>query len=327
VTNPDWKKLPASDDLSKFVPATAMQKGEGGKVKLLCFVTVQGLMDRCKVLSEYPTGIGLGAAALRVTQFFTMTPRMLDGVPTGNAEVVIPIAFDIPHNAGGGGGQTINVLSSVIWTETPTAAEVAAAFPKNVVGKVDQGHVIMRCRFKRDATLRECEAVVELPSSKGFGSAALNLAKYFKADINVYKSLDLLSFSVDVPINFSGATAPAATQITAPVWTRVLDSSTVQDLYPAQAAAAHVATGKAVVSCTVTHSGALTNCQSVREEPPNLGFGEAAVHVAEALALNPWTTQGNPVDGDNIRLPVVFKQAAASPETTSAPPPAPAAKN
>jgi len=312
VTNPNWKKLPSADDLAQFVPSSMTN----GKVKLLCFVTLQGLMDRCRVMSEYPAGSGLGAAALHITQFFLMTPRLLDGVPTANAEVVIPVAFSNPSGqTPGPSGPTLKVLGTVIWAETPTADQVAAAFPKAMTDKVEQGHAIIRCYFRPDGTVHDCDPVVELPPGKGFGSAAVGLAKYFKANINAYGKDQLKGFAVDIPVNFAGPKAPAATEITAPVWTRALDPNAAQYVYPPQAAAAHVATGKGVVACTVNHAGALTNCQVIREEPAGLGFGAVAVQVAQVMALNPWTDQGNPVDGDSIRLPLVFKLPPADAPT------------
>jgi hypothetical protein len=35
-----------------------------------------------------------------------------------------------------------------------------------------------------------------------------------------------------------------------------------------------------------------------------MGFGAAALEIAAVVAMNPWTAQGDPVDGARIRLPL-----------------------
>jgi hypothetical protein len=41
-----------------------------------------------------------------------------------------------------------------------------------------------------------------------------------------------------------------------------------------------------------------------------LGFSHSAVVIADAMAMNPWTDEGGPVDGSSIVLPIRFNLAA-----------------
>ena len=93
-------------------------------------------------------------------------------------------------------------------------------------------------------------------------------------------------------------------------------------LYPPQAVKAAVRTGQAKVVCTVSHEGYLTDCAVVEERPANLGFGDAALQVAAAMQMNPWTSQGSPVDGGRIELPIkmVLPEEPAPAPRAPAPP-------
>jgi protein TonB len=59
----------------------------------------------------------------------------------------------------------------------------------------------------------------------------------------------------------------------------------------------------------------------VSESPADVGFGEAAMRVAAVMRMNPWTSQGAPVDGMKINLPIRLVLPDAPP-----PPAAPPAK-
>ncbi|HWT50695.1 MAG TPA: transcriptional regulator, partial [Caulobacter sp.] len=58
--------------------------------------------------------------------------------------------------------------------------------------------------------------------------------------------------------------------------------------------------------CTVTATGELSACQAVREAPAGLDFGAAAIKAATAMRMNPWTKEGDTVDGLVITVPIAF---------------------
>jgi hypothetical protein len=64
-------------------------------VKLRCVVGDEGRMESCTVEDEDPPGIGVGAAALKVSGKFQM-PAVLNGVSTKGGVVVIPVKMRAP---------------------------------------------------------------------------------------------------------------------------------------------------------------------------------------------------------------------------------------
>jgi TonB family protein len=77
------------------------------------------------------------------------------------------------------------------------------------------------------------------------------------------------------------------------------------DLYP-RAALRQKLEGYAVVGCTLTASYGLKDCQVISESPPDVGFGPAAVRMAQLMIL-PAGDRANARPGAVIRLPIRFK--------------------
>jgi protein TonB len=50
----------------------------------------------CSIIEEAPKGGGFGAAALKMSHLFKMTPKTTDGQSVAGAKVVIPIRFNPP---------------------------------------------------------------------------------------------------------------------------------------------------------------------------------------------------------------------------------------
>ena len=97
------------------------------------------------------------------------------------------------------------------------------------------------------------------------------------------------------------------------IWLTKMNPEYAAKLFPAPAAAAGLKTGVGTVECTIKHDGGLEPCAVVSEQPPGLGFGDAALQIAAVMKMNPWTAQGDPVDGARIRLPVRLELQTAPP--------------
>jgi TonB family protein len=313
VGNPDWLRKPTNNEMLQFYPADA--HGVSGKARIQCTVSTRGLLERCVLDEETPAGHGFGSSALAMTSTFLMRPMTVDGLPVGGGRVTIPISFESAPGADVSGGpvNTIRVMRAAPWMAAPTAQELAAAFPKGAIGKTASAHVVLRCAFRDDGGLRSCDTVSETASDRGFADAARSLTKDFRAYVDPKKD-KLSNLRVDIPFDFRDPSQPApANEVYEPLWLKTINPAYVAQLFPAAAAKAGLRGGKADVVCTVQHDGSLKDCTVVAEQPAGLGFGDAALTVAGVMAMNPWTAEGDPVDGARIRLPVRLELPADAP--------------
>jgi TonB family protein len=335
ITRPDWLTRPNADELGRLYPSWALKRRLGGQAVISCVVNVHGLLEACKIDSESPAGWGFGAAALALAPTFSMRPAMgSDGPVPGT--VRIPIIF---HVAGGyaastdrpatamesayGGGSRLapaksdvsyanhdrNLILHPIWSAAPSFADVAAAYPSAAAGIA--GHVVLQCPVSSDGTLHGCSAVTEQPTGKGFARAADKLTRHFRLSAESMPAKSGDPPYVDVPFHLADPSTSdfKRHRIGAPTWRLALDPTKVAQVYPEAAAAKGITTGRGVAKCAVAVDGSLTACQEMPGEPDGLGFSHSAVVVGQAMAMNPWTDEGGPVDGSEIVLPIRFNLA------------------
>jgi TonB family protein len=302
ITNPDWVRKPTGNDLDNFYPTRSRH---GGRAAIECTVTVRGTLDHCKVVGETPPGEGLGEAALALAPMFMMRPQTVDGAPVGGATVTVPVNF-----TGGIGGESpeqrsVPVARSLPWSASPTAADMASAYPKAALGKGSKGHLVLRCRVTEGHTTDQCDVMSEEPRGRGFGGAAKTLAREFKVSDNGDLMKQYRGLHVDIPFDFRDPQGPAVpVELYDAEWPQGPDLRAAGQIFPAAAAAAGHKTGLGVVDCEVTHLGGLTDCRVVREDPPALGFGPVVLVVAAVMRMNPWNSQGLPVDGARVQVPI-----------------------
>ena len=102
-----------------------------------------------------------------------------------------------------------------------------------------------------------------------------------------------------------GAANAEPSVITNPDWVRRPTGQNVADAYPDRALRAGLS-GRAIVTCSVTLEGALSDCAILNETPPGYGFGAAAMRLTRSFWVRPATRDGKPVAGGKVTLPISF---------------------
>jgi TonB family protein len=313
-SNPQWVRKPSSADLAGVFPTAAVKANQDGRAAIKCDITVEGFLQNCKVVSEDPVGLGFGQAGLQLAPQFRMSPKIRGGKAM-TSQITVPIVWAGLSNGGlRPTGQSL--VMDPPWLAAPTTAEVAAAWPAEA-GALPSGQAVLRCDLNKAGGLTSCDVISENPKGKGFGKAAKTLSKTFKVSFGASKSLD--DYKIDVPFRFRNPATPDTRKLTKPNWIRTLSPEGMADIYPAAAIKAGVKSGLGVVSCVANALGELTDCQATREDPAGLDFSAAAIQAAGVMRMNPWTKEGDPVEGLRITLPVRFEWQDPSPKAADAP--------
>ena len=94
--------------------------------------------------------------------------------------------------------------------------------------------------------------------------------------------------------------------ITDPDWAPFKSAPDILHYYPEQALKGG-REGAAIVQCTVSAVGALSDCRVMSESPAELGFGAAAVKMALLFRMKPRTKSGQLVASGTVNIPIRFK--------------------
>jgi hypothetical protein len=123
---------------------------------------------------------------------------------------------------------------------------------------------------------------------------------------------------VDVPIRFAPPSAGERT-VTAPTWITRFDPRKAPQVFPPEAAAQGLITGRGVARCLVGGDGSLTGCAPDPDEPDHLGFGAAAAQLASAMRMNLWSADAAPVQGGIVHVPIRLNLKPDGKATPAAP--------
>lgn len=99
---------------------------------------------------------------------------------------------------------------------------------------------------------------------------------------------------------------PRPSIITQPDWVRKPSGEDLARFYPDRAQRMGTS-GRATILCQVTARGTVENCSVVSEDPPSFGFGDAALKLSRQFKMKPQQRDGSPVEGAQVRIPLVFR--------------------
>lgn len=85
-------------DAGPFYPDAAFRRRVGGEVVMDCDLAATGVLSRCKVQAEEPTGMDFRFATLRMaeTRWMIGRPRVEDGVLVASERVRVRVVFTLP---------------------------------------------------------------------------------------------------------------------------------------------------------------------------------------------------------------------------------------
>ena len=291
---------PGPEAFANAYPHGAAAMGLSGRAQIDCQVAPSGRLDKCKVASEIPAGVGFGAAAMNLARFFRLDPAS-EAVRRGT--IAVPIGFATSKDDS-------TRLVDGPWVAAPSFKDVSEAYP--YIGGGVAGVVVLHCALQRDGRLQACKTLYSQPSDREFDVAAMKLSHLFRMRIEPSQLRGNPAMAANVILRIAAPFGEEAKvkRIVDPQWLAEPDPDGLTRWYPPEAAAKGVTSGVGTADCTVGADGALDDCQPVDGEPAGAGFSEAAAKAASAMRLSPWTDDGGPVDGANVRVQVRFSHPA-----------------
>jgi hypothetical protein len=151
----------------------------------------------------------------------------------------------------------------------------------------------------------------EDPVRKGFGAAAVKLAGQFRVRPEVMaRAPHGEPIEVDVPIRFD---PPGAERVvTAPTWIQGFDAEAGLRLFPPEAAAKGLTSGRGIARCRVGPDGGMLDCAPDASDPEGLGFAQAAAKLASTMKMNLWSADAGPVEGGTVQVAIRLNLKPAS---------------
>jgi TonB family protein len=314
-------------------PASAYEERANAHVTLRCYVDVHGLAERCRVAYESPQGRGFGAAALQLQPTLKITPpKGPDGAPMA-ATLNIALEFKAPDpqnnlqdlEAQGGdldssklilnhnpiSMRRVTMMNHPVWVTAPSFDDLAKAYPGRGAGV--EGYAVAHCEVTKAGAVVHCNISKEDPVGHDFAKAALSLASKFRVSAEVMKyAPHNAPIEVDIPIRLPPPSAVADRTVNAPLWLAGVDPEQAPKLFPPEAAAKGVTSGRGVAKCVVAPDGSMANCAPETADPDGLGFSQAAVKLASTMRMNLWSADAEPVEGGVVHVAIRLNLGGAN---------------
>ncbi len=198
----------------------------------------------------------------------------------------------------------VTMLDRPVWAEAASFDDLARVYPAKGGGV--EGNSVDHCMVRRSGALENCQVIKEEPQGRGFDKAALSLAPRFKVIPELATIHQRAQVWVDIAIRLPPPDLLKDRSTMAPVWLMGVDLNTTPKLFPPEAAAAGLTTGRGVTRCAVSADGVLTSCIPEPGNPDGLGFSEAAAKLAVGMKMNLWSSDAAPVEGGVVHIPIRF---------------------
>jgi TonB family protein len=181
----DWARKPTGDDVARYYPQKGKNTHTSGRGIIDCDVTAAGLLDKCRVVDEWPADYGFGEAALKLGRIFRLNPKTVDVNDPNLNRIIMPIMFTLPGTSqppqGYQAGQNAVALTIGVkpgtrsaqscpsadkpnqlcvvrpfqWKEQPW---LAATLPALEGIDMDSGTTLLQCRVSAQSRLTDCIA-------------------------------------------------------------------------------------------------------------------------------------------------------------------------
>lgn len=174
-----WKSKPTIVQLMRAYPEAPRLQRIGGRVEFECEVKADGALDACRMLSETPTGMGFGEAALELSRTMALHPKDRDGADVAGRVIRVPIRWSPPPAPPE--GQLVDA-KNFTWSRLPTGVDIARVYPAEAQAENVEGRAVAHCKVAMDGRLTGCAVVSEEPYGYGLGEAVLMLSTVFQVE-------------------------------------------------------------------------------------------------------------------------------------------------
>lgn len=169
------------------------------------------------------------------------------------------------------------------WVKLPSPEDLDKVYPAKALRLGVEGAATLRCTTRADGVLVDCKVASESPAGYEFGEAALKLAGKFRTERPCADGPDVQPGGREVPIRFAVARylPPHRDVVFQPATGQYANLAPAGPFWPDAALKAGAA-GDVTLQCFANPGAAkLTECEIVGENPKGLGFGQAALRMAQ----------------------------------------------
>lgn len=198
-----------------------------------------------------------------------------------------------------------SVLTDLAWTDAPSFAEVAAAYPAQARARGQSGEAILNCTLNAQGRLSVCSTISQTAGGE-FAKAARSLTGRFQGPTARPDGRGIGGVRAQIAFRFTPDLLETWT-VSRPEWTAMPPAQAFQAAFPEAASKAGVLKARAAMTCTVSAGGLLGDCEAASEDPPGYGFAAATLPLAPAFRVRAWGADGRPVIGGKVRVPIRYE--------------------